>query len=87
VREPLVPPRHYLPDLTVEQSDLVVKMLSKDPADRFASYDDLRAALARAVGDRRAPLPLAEAFLAWATPHDCDRRPMGRIVVPQAVAR
>jgi serine/threonine protein kinase len=83
VREPLVAPRHYLPELTAEQSDLVVKMLSKDPDDRFASYDDLRAALARAVGDRRAPLPLAEAFLAWAKPR--DRRPMP-CVVPEAVA-
>jgi serine/threonine protein kinase len=88
MREPLLPPRHYLPELTEEQSDLVVKMLSKDPADRFSSYDELRAALARAVGDRRAPLPLAEAFLAWATPHDRDggATPMGPIVVPQAMA-
>jgi serine/threonine protein kinase len=68
MREPVIPPRHYLPDLTEEQSDLIVKMMSKDPRDRFDNYDDLRGALARAVGDRRAPRPLAESFLAWAAP-------------------
>jgi serine/threonine protein kinase len=68
LREPLVPPRHYLPDLTEEQSDLIVRMMAKDPEERFETYDDLRQALARAVGDRRAPRPLAESFLAWASP-------------------
>jgi serine/threonine protein kinase len=68
LREPAVPPRRYLPELTEEQSDLVMRMLEKDPTKRFESYDELRAALARAVGDRRAPRPLAESFLAWASP-------------------
>src|SRR5207248_1026278 len=62
LREALVPPRHYLPDLTEEQSDLIVKMMAKEPAERFDTYDDLRQALARAVGDRRAPRPLAQSF-------------------------
>ncbi len=66
LREPVVPPKRYLPDLTEEQSNLVVRMLAKDPAERFASYDELRLALAQAVGDRRAPRPLAEAFLQFA---------------------
>jgi serine/threonine-protein kinase len=64
--EPVVPPRRNLPELTEEQSNLVVRMLAKDPAERFASYDELRLALAQVVGDRRAPRPLAEAFLQFA---------------------
>src|SRR5581483_4963041 len=68
LREPVVPPRLLVPDLTDEQSDVVLKMLAKDPAHRFESYDELRLALGRAVGDRRAPRPLAESFLAFANP-------------------
>jgi serine/threonine protein kinase len=63
---PPVPPRRYVRDLSGECSDLVMRMLAKMPEQRFASYDELRAALARAVGDRRAPRPLAESFLSFA---------------------
>lgn len=68
LRDAVMTPRHYVPELTEEQSELVLRMLARDPQQRFDSYDDLRGALARAVGDRRAPRPLAEAFLAWAAP-------------------
>jgi serine/threonine protein kinase len=66
LREQPPAPRTLVPDLSEELSDLILRMLAKDPTDRFASYDELRVALARVVGDRRAPRPLAESFLAFA---------------------
>ena len=45
-----------------------MRMLAKDPLYRIGSYDELRVALARVVGDRRAPRPLAESFLAFTMP-------------------
>jgi serine/threonine protein kinase len=66
IREAPVPPDRYVADLPPKCSAVVLKMLAKRPEDRFASYDDLRLALAKAVGDRRAPRPLSDAFLAFA---------------------
>jgi serine/threonine protein kinase len=68
LHEPPVDPRQYSPDLSEEAAELIMRMLAKDPLDRVGSYDDLRVALARVVGDRRAPRPLAESFLAFAAP-------------------
>jgi serine/threonine protein kinase len=68
LQEPPVNPRQYVPDLSEEAADLIVRMLAKDPQCRVGSYDELRMALARVVGDRRAPRPLAESFLAFAAP-------------------
>ncbi len=59
-------PKQLAPELTDECAAVVLKMLAKKPEDRYASYDDLRLALAQAIGDRRAPRPLAEAFLQFA---------------------
>ncbi len=59
-------PREYAPDLSEECSNVILRMLAKNPEDRFASYDELRMAMAQAIGDRRAPRPLAEAFLTFA---------------------
>jgi len=61
-----VPPRQSFPELSEESSELILRMLAKEPEDRFNSYDELRVALGRVVGDRRAPRPLAESFLAFA---------------------
>jgi serine/threonine protein kinase len=60
------PPAHFVPDLPAPCSALLLKMLSKKPQDRFSSYEEVRIALAQAVGDRRAPRPLADAFLEFA---------------------
>lgn len=60
-------PRDVVPNLSEECSAIVMRMLAKRPEDRFASYNDLRVALAQAVGDRRAPRPLADAFLSFAS--------------------
>jgi serine/threonine protein kinase len=68
MQEPPVNPREYAPDLSEEAGDLILRMLAKGPRNRLGSYDELRVALARAVGDRRAPRPLAESFLAFAAP-------------------
>jgi serine/threonine protein kinase len=65
---PPVPPRQRAPELSPECNDLIVRMLAKEPEERFGSYDELRVALGRAVGDRRAPRPLAESFLAFTAP-------------------
>jgi serine/threonine protein kinase len=62
------PPRQHVPELSEESSELILRMMAKDPGDRFGSYEELRVALARAVGDRRAPRPLAESFLSFAVP-------------------
>ncbi len=66
VHQAPTPPGHFVSDLPTPCSAVLMRMLSKRPEDRFASYDELRLALAQAVGDRRAPRPLAEAFLAFA---------------------
>ena len=63
-----VPPREIVPELSEEASGLILQMLAKDPRDRVGCYDDLRMALARVVGDRRAPRPLAESFLTFSAP-------------------
>jgi serine/threonine protein kinase len=69
LQEPPEPPRDHVPELSEESNELILRMLAKEPADRFGSYDRLRVALARAVGDRRAPRPLAESFLSFALPN------------------
>lgn len=67
LREKPVPPGHYVADLPTKCSAVLMKMLAKRPEDRFASYDELRLELAQAVGDRRAPRPLAQSFLSFAS--------------------
>lgn len=44
-RQPLTPPVEVVPELDLGVSDLIVRMMAKDPSDRFANYDDLRDAL------------------------------------------
>jgi len=66
LRESPEPPGHFVSDLPAPCSAVIMKMLAKRPDDRFASYEELKAALGQAVGDRRAPRPLADAFLAFA---------------------
>lgn len=66
LRESPTPPGHFVSDLPAPCSAVLMKMLAKKPEDRFASYEDLKVALAQAVGDRRAPRPLAAAFLEFA---------------------
>jgi hypothetical protein len=44
-RQPVTPPHEVSPDIDRGLSELIVRMLAKDPASRFASYDDLRDAL------------------------------------------
>ena len=48
--EPLTPPTELIPDLSPVLSDLIVRMMAKDPAGRFASYEELRSALLAAAG-------------------------------------
>jgi len=68
LREPPVPPQEFIPSLSPESSELILRMMAKAPEQRAKSYDELRAELGRVVGDRRAPRPLAESFLAFALP-------------------
>jgi len=44
-RQPVVPPHEVAPDVDRGLSELIVRMMAKDPANRFATYDDLRDAL------------------------------------------
>ncbi len=45
VHTPLTAPNLVLPDVTQPTSDALVKVLAKDPRDRFLSYDEFRMAL------------------------------------------
>jgi serine/threonine-protein kinase len=39
------PPNHVLPEVTQFTSDALMRVLAKNPADRFLSYDEFRMAL------------------------------------------
>lgn len=45
VHTPLTPPNLVLPEITHPTSDSLVKVMAKNPADRFLSYDEFRMAL------------------------------------------
>jgi eukaryotic-like serine/threonine-protein kinase len=45
VHTPLTPPNLVLPEITQITSDILVKVLSKNPADRYLSYDEFRMAM------------------------------------------
>ena len=45
VHTPLTPPNLVLPEITHPTSDTLVKVMAKNPADRFLSYDEFRMAL------------------------------------------
>lgn len=45
VHTPLTAPNLVLPDITTPTSDALVRVLAKNPADRFLSYDEFRMAL------------------------------------------
>jgi serine/threonine protein kinase len=42
IQEPPLPPINVVPNVPPRLSDLILRMMSKAPADRFASYADLR---------------------------------------------
>lgn len=48
VHTPLTPPNLVVPEITQPTSDALVKVLAKDPGDRFLSYDEFRMALENA---------------------------------------
>jgi serine/threonine-protein kinase len=50
VREPVRPPRSLVPGLSAETEAVVLKALAKDPAGRYQSAAEMRAALERASG-------------------------------------
>jgi hypothetical protein len=45
VHTALTPPNLVLPEITQPTSDALVKVLAKNPADRYLSYDEFRMAL------------------------------------------
>jgi serine/threonine protein kinase len=50
VQTPLTPPNLVVPEVTQATSDALVKVMAKDPADRFSSYFEFRIALETARG-------------------------------------
>jgi serine/threonine-protein kinase len=45
VQTPLTPPNLVLPEVTQATNDCLVKVMSKNPGDRYLSYDEFRMAL------------------------------------------
>jgi serine/threonine protein kinase len=45
VQTPLTPPNLVVPEITQPTSDAIVKVMAKDPADRYLSYDEFSMAL------------------------------------------
>ena len=45
MRTPLTPPKLVVPEITDPTNDALVRAMAKQPADRFASYDEFRMAL------------------------------------------
>lgn len=45
VQTPLTPPNLVVPEITVPTSEVLVKVMAKNPADRFLSYDEFSMAL------------------------------------------
>jgi serine/threonine protein kinase len=45
VTTPLTPPNLVVPEITQQTSDALVRVMAKNPADRFLSYDEFRIAL------------------------------------------
>lgn len=45
VHQPLTPPNSVVPEITQSTSDSLVKVMAKNPADRYLSYDEFRMAL------------------------------------------
>jgi serine/threonine-protein kinase len=45
VQVPLTPPMAVVPDITQPTSDVLLKVMAKNPADRYLSYDEFRMAL------------------------------------------
>ena len=41
----LTPPKQVVPDISQNTSDSLVRMMAKNPAERFLSYDELRMVL------------------------------------------
>ncbi len=48
VHKPVTPPNQVLPEVTQFTSDALLKVMSKNPADRYLSYDEFQMALERA---------------------------------------
>jgi len=68
VHEIPIEPIRRVPELTESMNEIIMQLLAKNPDDRFRTYEELRVALAQAVGDRRAPRALAQSFLTFMPP-------------------
>ncbi|MDP2956837.1 MAG: serine/threonine-protein kinase [Longimicrobiales bacterium] len=66
LRDPPPPLRSLRPDVPEEVQAVVLRALEKDPSHRFASADEMRQALERAVTLPQAPSPLPAFATRWA---------------------
>jgi hypothetical protein len=57
---PVVPPSTFCPDLPAPLEAVVLKLLAKDPADRFASADEVALALEGAMAGPPGPEPFSQ---------------------------
>ena len=65
IREPAPSADEVNPDLPRPISEVIRRMMNKEPGERFAGYDGLRVALSQAVGDRRIPRSQAETIMSF----------------------
>lgn len=57
-KEPLVPPHHIVPGLPSAYSDVIGRMMAKDPKDRFQTYEELIGALSLLQSQSEASISL-----------------------------
>lgn len=61
ISEPPPPPSKYIPTLAPALEAAILRVLAKDPQERYATAGEMAAALRQAVGQRQPPVATAEA--------------------------
>jgi serine/threonine protein kinase len=70
VQTPLTPPNMVLPEISQPTSDALVRVMAKNPAERFLSYDEFRMALEASrsellIRQSQAPPPKPKSLTSW----------------------
>jgi serine/threonine-protein kinase len=70
VQEQLTPPNMVVPEISQPTSDAIVRVMAKNPADRFLSYDEFRMALEGSrsellIRQTQTPQPKPKSLTSW----------------------